>query len=89
MFNINIKIGIIVLVNLVISFHYFIIIIVITINNLGLVQADSNSNGVKWNALRSQEIFYKTHNNTDLEYFREHLNLLNSTWCGAVSGFLF
>jgi hypothetical protein len=62
---------------------------IIIIVNLGLVQADSASDKIKWKALRSQEIFYKTHKNTDLKIFREHLNLRNSTWCGSVTGFLF
>jgi hypothetical protein len=82
------------------AFHFeiiFEVIIIITLNlniiiitiHLGLVQADNTSIDIKWKALLNQENFYKTDKKMDLKNFREKLQIKNSTWSGAVTGFLY
>ena len=56
---------------------------------VGLVQADNASNTIKWKALLNQETFYKEYKDTNLKYYRENLQLQNSSWSGSISGFLF
>lgn len=55
----------------------------------GLIQSDKASNVVKRGAMLSQEIFYKSHKNTDLEYCRKKLRLQKSSFSGSVTGFLY
>ena len=62
---------------------YLIVLIV------GLVQSDKTSNFIKRRTMLNQEVFYKNHKNTDLEYYRKNLRLLNSSFSGSVSGFLY
>ena len=63
--------------------------IFIYIFNLGDGRTDNTSVEIKWKALRNQEIYYKKHKNIDLKYHRVKLNLKNSSWNGAVSGYLY
>jgi hypothetical protein len=44
---------------------------------------------LKWKSLRNQEKYYKSHKKIDLKNFREKLDLKNSSWNGAATGFLY
>ena len=56
---------------------------------LGLGRTDSTSVEVKWSALKRQEKHYKQRLGVDLKRYRERLDIKNSSWCGAVTGFLY
>ena len=66
-----------------------VIIVIIIVIIVGIVQADNTSKEIKWKSLLNQEIFFKSHKNTDLKYYREHLQIKNSSWSGGVTGFLY
>ena len=55
----------------------------------GIIQSDKASNKIKRETMLKQETFYKSHKNTDLEYFRKNLRLQNSSFSGSVTGFLY
>lgn len=61
----------------------------LTVLIVGLVQSDKTSNVIKRRTMLNQEIFYKSHKNTDLEFYRKNLRLQNSSFSGSVSGFLY
>ena len=65
------------------------IIVTIIVIIVGIVQADNTSKEIKWKSLLKQEIFFKSYKSTDLKYYREHLQVKNSSWSGAVTGFLY
>jgi hypothetical protein len=42
----------------------------------------------KWNAVMAQERHYKQYKNIPLSYYRKNLGLSNTSWNGAVTGYL-
>lgn len=55
----------------------------------GQGRTDNNTVKTKWNALRKQEISYKKMYNIDLRMFRKNIDLKNTSWNGAVTGYLY
>lgn len=54
----------------------------------GAGRTDNTAVGDKWKAVLAQERHYKQHLGVDLRHFRDHLDIANTSWNGAVKGFL-
>ncbi|KAJ1429322.1 hypothetical protein B484DRAFT_479482 [Ochromonadaceae sp. CCMP2298] len=53
-----------------------------------LGRTDNADVKVKWNAVLAQERHYKMYKGVDLAYYRQHLDIANTSWNGAVKGLL-
>eukprot|EP01034_Spumella_vulgaris_P023630 gene23630-29869_t len=54
----------------------------------GTGRTDNTPFKVKWAAVQAQEAHYKRRLGVDLKYFRTHMDLANTSWNGAVKGYL-
>ena len=54
-----------------------------------MIRADNHSIEHKWKALIQQENFYNKFYGINLKKYREKLALNNSSWNGAVTGYLY
>jgi hypothetical protein len=54
----------------------------------GAGRTDNTAEKVKWAAVMEQERHYKRQLGVDLKWYRTHLDLANSSWSGAVKGYL-
>jgi hypothetical protein len=54
----------------------------------GAGRTDTTAEKVKWAAVIEQERHYKKHLGVDLKWYRTHMDLANSSWNGAVKGYL-
>lgn len=52
------------------------------------LRSDNTDVKVKWKAVELQEAHYKTYYNIRLRWYREHMDLKNNSWNGAVRGLL-
>ncbi len=52
-------------------------------------RTDTASVKEKWKGVQDQEKLYKTYLGVDLTNIRQHLDLKNSSWNGAVKGYLY
>ena len=53
-----------------------------------LGRTDNTDIKVKWNAVLAQERHYKLHYGVNLNYYRTHLRIDNTSWNGAVRGLI-
>jgi hypothetical protein len=51
-------------------------------------RTDNTKVSVKWNAVIAQERHYEKYKNFKLSYYRKNLDLANTSWNGAVKGYL-
>jgi len=54
----------------------------------GAGRTDNNKVEDKWNAVLKQEVYFNKHFKVDLKKVRDKLDLANSSWNGAVRGYL-
>jgi hypothetical protein len=54
----------------------------------GLGRTDQTSFNEKWNAVLAQERHYSKYLKIPLSYYRKHLEISNTSWNGAVKGYL-
>ncbi len=54
----------------------------------GMGRTDNTRIEDKWNAVIAQERHYLKHKKIKLSYFRKNLDISNSSWNGAVKGYL-
>lgn len=51
-------------------------------------RTDTAKVSTKWNAVLAQERHYAQHRQISLQNYRKHLDLANTSWNGAVKGYL-
>jgi hypothetical protein len=56
--------------------------------NKGLGRTDQTNFNEKWNAVLAQERHYSKFLKIPLSFYRKHLDISNTSWNGAVKGFL-
>jgi hypothetical protein len=54
----------------------------------GKERSDNAGVKVKWNAVLAQERHYKMYKGVNLLHYRQHLDIANSSWSGAVKGLI-
>jgi hypothetical protein len=61
---------------------------VIVVHDQGVDRTDANAVGDKWDAVIAQEKYYSTYKDIPLRQYRNKLDIANTSWNGAVKGFL-
>jgi hypothetical protein len=58
------------------------------VSTSGLGRTDTTSVDDKWNAVLAQERHYSKYYQISLSYYRKNLDIANTSWNGAVKGYL-